>query len=343
MRTRRRVLVAGAAGVILSVCLWRVFFPDPAPDPLCEPSMQAFPAGFPDHHQINFRDAKGGQGQVQLNNDVSCYRLRIVRADGSVADLPDGIWGPLEIGTVDLYPDGRQAVLVVSSSGGSGSHTTVLDLVDPRARAIVELRLTQSYDRADPLTEVGTSDNYGDARFRLERACLERLKYRYGYLDDQMVQRDAGNMEYAEYLWARHNGPVNDGKMAVRRYPGRHPDGGFPWLRVEHCGLVFTVFFRGGVWAYDPLKNESFVVFHARDFYNSPTDLAASGQWLLINAGYEGLVLVQICDWRLRRLPVSASQIDTFEVGGGKAVVNGHITIDLITGKTRDALADPDL
>ena len=136
-------------------------------------------------------------------------------------------------------------------------------------------------------------------------------------------------MEYAEYFWARANENVTDGLMTIRRFKGRRPEIASVNDWLLDGDTVYTAFFKGAVWAYDLRKDESFVVFHPYDIYSWPTLLRKAGDWLLIGTRGEGLVLVNVKTWYLKRTKEVYLNIEQLSVTGNKIIVNESIEFEV--------------
>ncbi|MHC4982781.1 MAG: hypothetical protein ACYTF6_06390 [Planctomycetota bacterium] len=292
-----------------------------------EERMHMFSPGlFVRHLGISFRCASGGGGTVYVNKnkELADYEVAILIGDDPAVGVEiKGIDRVLEIGTVDLYGDGSQAVLVVGYSVGTGSHTTMLHLINPRLSEAVEMSLTFSHQRTQRITEVSTSKNFHDARFTTERRFLDEVKYKYGCVDEQLALEHEDDLDFAAYFWARANGGIDDGRMTLRRLPGHHPDDASVTARLRDGQVIYTAYFKGAVWGYDASSDESFVLFHPRDMYNWPVALKQSGDWLLILTGGEGCALVNLRSAYLKRVvDVKIRRLSKFVVRGNKAVID---------------------
>lgn len=286
---------------------------------------------YAEHYKLQFKESQGTSGTALIDfEDGVGYKIRIDRGNGEPTNvLCEPFWTVRQFGTVDLYDNCGQAVLVVSGFGGTGSDTVVLVMVNPQEGEAVTLSLSRSYQETCPLSVIRTSSNFDDPRFALERRFLHELKHQYGFVDEAAVLRAPDDFEYAAYFWARDNATVSDGRMAMRRLKGRHPERASVNDQLLDGDVVYTAFFKGAVWAHDKANDESFVVFHPDDMYSWPTSLHKTGDWLLVNTRGEGLALVNVRTWYLKRIDKDVNEVQRFEIVGNRAIVNSSIEVAL--------------
>jgi len=287
--------------------------------------------GRSDHYEYPFQAGPGRTGTVLIDlQERATYRIQIEWDSGERVDVPcEDVLDVTRLGSLDLYGQDDQAIVLVGAEGGTGFSTTYLGVINPRAAEVVTLALIRSHEATNPLTEVQPSANFNDSRFAAERAFLESFKHKYGYLDEEAIRWDAGNVMYAPYFWAQANGDVTDGPMTIRRLPGRHPERASVNDQLADGDIVYTAFFKGAVWAYDKDANECFVVFHPDYYYCWPTELRKAGNWLLINTRGEGLFLVDTTTWWLKRTGVHVDEVTAFTVSNGMARVNDSFALSL--------------
>ncbi len=279
---------------------------------------------------VRFQMGLEKSGAVIAERISPAYLVWIEWDSGQLVDVPcETFFNVREVGVVDLYGAGDQAVLLVTTYSGSGWHSAELRLIVPSAGKVVTLTLTESHQATEPMTNVKTSANYSDPEFVAERTFLEEFKHRYGYVDEQMVREHAGDIDYAAYFWAKANKGVTDGPITIRRLPGHHPQRASVNDQIADGDIVYTAFFKGAVWGYDKDADESFVVFHPDFYYCWPTELRKVGNWLLINTRGEGLVFVNTKSWLLKRADVNIETIASFSISGNQATVNEAFSIDL--------------
>ncbi len=232
------------------------------------------------------------------------------------------------VGTVDVEGRGDEELLVLNEDGGTGSHDEILLLVDPRDCGAAGLDITVMHQATHPVaaqTPLGRFQDLDDLRRRPERRFLNVLKYRYGYLSQDDVERDRSNPRYAYYFWARANGSVTDGPMKIRRCKGPPPSIDSVVQKLADGAVVYTADFKAGVVAYDEAKKEHYVLYHPQDLYHAPSVLKRAGPYLLIGTRGEGVAAVDLRTLSLRRLRFSGSDDDvkSLDIDGGKVYVNG--------------------
>ena len=269
---------------------------------------------------------------VAHDSEESLFNITLETPDGksmTVQECDGYSCGLKRIGLVNLYGAQGDAVLLETVDWGTGGSVTGLKVLSPWHLESIGLDLFFSAQSTNALTGEQRTANYFDPRFEKERRFLERLKWDYGFVDEAVAARKTDQLEYAPYFWAKANDEITDGRMTIRRLEGRHPDHSTIQDRLRDGSIVYTPFFKGAVWGYDESLDESFVVFHPHDMYCWPTQLFKSGDWLLINTRGEGVALVNVNTWHLKRVEYPAGDVQTFAVASGKAVIDGSPVVDL--------------
>lgn len=144
---------------------------------------------------------------------------------------------------------------------------------------------------------------------------LEKIKYEYGYLGEEEVTGQSNNPRFAYYFWKKDNGTIVDGKMIIRRYKGEDLTVSSISSQLRDGSLVYTEYFKAGVIAYDERRDEHFVLFHPE--YPHITDLKKIGPYLLIGTDGEGLAIINVETFHLKRYREYES-ISKLEVLGSK-------------------------
>jgi hypothetical protein len=259
------------------------------------------------------------------------WEARVRRADGSGETLEKTTGALTAAATADLHGDGTRDALWVLESGGTGMTIEELHLYCARARKPLVLTLTFTHDATQPVPGQVQSDELERADFVLESALLDRVKRQHGYISDADLAARPDDARYAFYFWARDNAGLADGApMKLRRFRGRPAFGASAEDSLVIGGVSFIAYFKGGVIAYDPVADRHWVVFHPKDPYDWPTRLALAGDVLVIGTRGEGLALVRLSNFALRRLAVPGyDSIDSLAVTDSTVTVNGATTVAL--------------
>jgi len=98
-------------------------------------------------------------------------------------------------------------------------------------------------------------------------------------------------------------------------------------IEDRYCGFISEV----GVVDYDEESNEHFVLFHPDDMYSWPTVLKLIGSYLLIGTRGEGLAIINLQSFYLKRYRLSPpnDEIGSLQVLDSQIVVNEQEKIDL--------------
>jgi hypothetical protein len=256
--------------------------------------------------------------------------LKIVWDDGTTVPVPyDALYGLAAFGAVDLYGERDQAIVLVSEYEASAWYGATVHVLNPRTGQVVSLGLDQSLNSMTPQTFVRPSENYNDPTHDRERRFLESMKDDFGYRSEEDIAADPDNLNYAIYFWGQANGEITDGGMTLRRFPGSPGCLGNELARMVDGDVTYTAHFKGAVWAYDAAADESFVVFHPDNPYCWPTELRKSGDWLAVNTRGEGVMLINVKTWYLKRTDIHVETITDFSVPSRVATINGSAPIDL--------------
>ncbi len=251
-------------------------------------------------------------------------RVELRWADGTVTPIACDFWEGNEnkVALVDLYAPSDQAIVLFSASIGTGGYGVGLTMINPKTGQFVELDLTQVYNPMNVLTKQSPSANYDKPQFAAERAYLEELKYTHGFCTDATtIATESDPFVYAVHRWGVANGEITEGVMRTERIPGQHRQTGNP-ATVLSGPITYSAFFKGAVWAYDADADESFVVFCADIPFI--TEIYLDGDWLLIDSDHEGLAIVNVTTWQLRRLGIYVDEVTDFAVNeeAGTATIN---------------------
>ena len=170
---------------------------------------------------------------------------------------------------------------------------------------------------------LGWSRNADDPLYAAEREFLEKIKYAYDYIPEDVILAQPDNPKYAVHFWGKDNGKVDEGRLIVRRYKGRPVMGlseGQPWW--EEGSVVFARSSRGSLFAYDGEADEHFLLFHCDNKYNGPSVLAKQDSWLLVGLWGEGLVAVNLEDYYLKRFNSVKGTVGKIEVSGSEIIID---------------------
>lgn len=293
-----------------------------------EPYMQ-------NHYEVKFKENGKETGLVTFDrrNGID-WEVTIKRGHSDYVKLPAVLLSQIikQIGTIDLSGKGNEDVFVVMWDGGTGFHSIPLIMINPQRLEHVELNLTFAHDPSDPITDVHVSDNYHRQDFQSEREFLERIKYEYGFIDEQEIRKQSNNPEFAYYFWKKENGKVEDGTIAIRKYKGRPPQGK-PSVTDElrEDNIIYKAYFKAGVIAYDESTDEHYVLFHPEIYYAWPIALRKIGPYLLICTRGEGIIIINTRSLYLKRfsdLTCSEEDFEKLEVMGSRVRIQAEIELD---------------
>lgn len=233
-----------------------------------------------------------------------------------------------EIGTVDLDGSGNFDVFVVLADGGTGYNSTSLNLINLRNAAIVGMTIGNSRDKANPVSDLSTTDNFNDPKFRKEKDFLSKIKGKYGYVSAGDIDKQSDKPANAYSMWVKENRNVKDGKLTIRKYKGAPTD-----LSSRNDVLIdgpisYLAMFKGGVIAYDQSSNEHYVLYYPSNMYNEPTTLKKYGSYLFIGTNGDGLVIVNLANLNLKRAG-QADVIEKLEFVGTKLRINDSQLVEL--------------
>lgn len=258
--------------------------------------------------------------------------MTIKKGDGTVTQIEDRYVGIIsEAGTVDLSENENEDIFFVAESGGTGGHLISLSLVNIKKKELIRLSLWFSSQATEAVTQVSTSDYFFGEDFQREEEFLESIKYEYGYIGEKEINEEVGNPDFAYYFWAKDNGSIEDGRMNSRRYKGKHKTRASINDELRKNGITYTAYFKAGVVAYDEESSEHFVLFHPDDIYSWPTVLRLIDPYLLIGTRGEGLAIINLQSFHLKRYRLSPpnDEVMSMEVLHSKIVVNEQEKIDL--------------
>lgn len=223
-----------------------------------------------------------------------------------------------------IFNDNLEEVFFAGLDGGTGSHTVSLYLLKPSIPALVSLSLQFSHQATEPLPVLKRSPNFYTSHFQQERKFLETMKYDYGVFDQKKINQNKNNPDFACYFWARDNANISNGAMKIRKFSGTPAELNSINDKCEDGGMVYTAYFKGPVVAYDVVKNEHFILFHPRDMYAWPTVLKKEGHFLIIGTRGEGLALIDLGNFHLRRYSFGNENDDvkSLKISDRKIIVN---------------------
>jgi len=289
----------------------------------------------PNKFEVQFKEDGRKTGIVifESNKDNFRWQITIEKGDGTVTQIiEDEYYGFIsEVGVVDLSENENEDIFFVSESGGTGGHLIALSLINIKKEELMRLSLWFSSQATEAVTQVSTSDYFFAEDFQKEEEFLESIKYEYGYIGEEEINEEADNPDFAYYFWAKDNGKIEDGRMNIRRYKGKRKTRASIEDELRKDGITYTAYFKGGVVAYDEESNEHFVLFHPDDMYSWPTVLRLTGPYLLIGTRGEGLAVINLQSFHLKRYRLSPpnDEVRSLEVRDSKIVVNEQEKIDL--------------
>ncbi len=284
--------------------------------------------------EIQFKENGRKTGIVifESNKDNFCWEITIKKGDGTVTKIEDRYYGFIsEAGVVDLSENENEDIFFVSKSGGTGGHLISLSLINIQKEELIRLSLWFSSQATEAATQVSMSDYFFAEDFQRQEEFLESIKYEYGYIGEKEINEETDNPDFAYYFWAKDNGNIEDGRMNIRRYKGRRKTRASIMDELRKGGITYTAYFKGGVVAYDGESNQHFVLFHPDNMYSWPTVLRLIGSYLLIGTRGEGLAIINLQSFHLKRYRLSPpnDEVRSLEVLHSKIVVNEQEKIDL--------------
>ena len=285
--------------------------------------------------EVQFKENGKKTGIVifESNKDNFYWEITIKKGDGTVTQIiEDEYYGFIsEIGVVDLSENENEDIFFVSQSGGTGGHLISLSLINIKKEELIRLSLWFSSQASEAVTQVSTSDYFFGEDFQREEEFLESIKYEYGYIGEKEINEEIDNPDFAYYFWAKDNGNIEDGRMNIRRYKGRRKTRASIEDELRKGGITYTAYFKGGVVAYDQESNEHFVLFHPDNMYSWPTVLRLIGSYLLIGTRGEGLAIINLQSFHLKRYRLSPpnDEVRSLEVLHSQIIVNEQEKIDL--------------
>lgn len=284
--------------------------------------------------EVQFKEngKKTGIVVFESNKDNFYWEITIKKGDGTVTQIEDRYVGIIsEAGTVDLSENENEDIFFVGESGGTGGHLISLSLINIKKEELIRLSLWFSSQASEAVTQVSRSDYFFGEDFKREEEFLESIKYEYGYTGEKEINEEIDNPDFAYYFWAKDNGRTEDGRINIRRYGGQHETRASVNDELRKGGITYTAYFKAGVVAYDEESNEHFVLFHPDDMYSWPTVLKLIGPYLLIGTRGEGLAIINLQSFHLKRYRLSPpnDEVGSLEVLHSQIVVNEQEKIDL--------------
>jgi len=288
----------------------------------------------PNKFEVQFKEDGKKTGIVifESNKDDFCWEITIKKGDGTVTQIKDRYVGIIsEVGVVDLSDNENEDIFFVAESGGTRGHLISLGLINIQKEELIELSLWFSSQATEAVTQVSTSDYFFAEDFQRQEEFLESIKYEYGYIGEKEINEQVDNPDFAYYFWAKDNGSIENGRINIRRYKGQHETGASINDELRKGGIAYTAYFKGGVVAYNEESNEHFVLFHPEDMYSWPTVLRLIGPYLLIGTRGEGLAIINLQSFHLKRYRLSPpnDEVRSLQVLHSKIVVNEQKKIDL--------------
>jgi len=289
----------------------------------------------PSKFEVQFKENGRKTGIVifESNKDNFHWEITIKKGDGTVTQIIEHkYYGFIsEVGTVDLSENENEDIFFVSESGGTGGHLISLSLINIQKEELIRLSLWFSSQATEAATQVSRSDYFFGKDFQREEEFLKSIKYEYGYIGEKEINEEIDNPDFAYYFWAKDNGSIEDGRMNIRRYKGKNETRASINDELRKGGITYTAYFKAGVVAYDEESNEHFVLFHPDDMYSWPTVLRLIGPYLLIGTRGEGLAIINLQSFHLKRYRLSPpnDEVGSLEVLHSKIVVNEQKKIDL--------------
>ncbi len=289
----------------------------------------------PNKFEVQFKENGKKTGIVifESNKDNLYWEITIRKGDGTVTKIiEDRYIGPIsEIGVVDLSENENEDIFFVAESGGTGGHLISLSLINIQKEELIGLSLWFSSQATEAVTQVSRSDYFFAEDFQREEGFLESIKYEYGYIGEKEINEEIDNPDFAYYFWVKDNGSIEDRRMNIRRYTGKNETRASIMDELRKGAITYTAYFKAGVVAYDEESNEHFVLFHPDDMYSWPTVLRLIGPYLIIGTRGEGLAIINLQSFHLKRYRLSPPNDDvrSLEVLYSKIVVNEQEKIDL--------------
>ncbi len=207
----------------------------------------------------------------------------------------------LDIGVLNLRGEGDEDIFFAGKQSGSDFHITQLSLLNTKQLSLITLSMRFDDQKTHPISVVKRSENFSQELLKPESDFLEKVKFEYGYLDQQMIEQDSANPKYAFYFWAKDNVNLVNGTVKTRSYQGSVSDLGKTTDQWEENGIEYVAYKMGPVIAYNKSKNEHVVLYHPNSMYHWPTVLRKVNEYLVIGTKGEGLIVIDLRNFRFKR------------------------------------------
>lgn len=234
----------------------------------------------------------------------------------------------------DVDDDGAKEIFFVWHKGGGegtveGDYTTFC-LYDLQKKALFAIRFErQAWPY--PLYPIPKfSANANLPQNKTYRSWLEKKGYDLGLIEKTTIDPD--NPAFALSLWFAQNGPMKNGPVQLREYPGPILWGTPLEAEVSDPGITWKAFQRGPVLGYDRAREVYYVVYAPERMQHWAKALAADSQFLWIGTRGDGLIRYDKAAKTLKQIlkagPVQLPQsISSLRVKGDKLIINRTLTL----------------
>jgi hypothetical protein len=252
------------------------------------------------------------------DNRYSLFSIKVLKKNRILMNFDiDGIIN--NIGIVNNISNSKN-VLLTSISGASGI-STAMTMIDLKMKDYIFLEFGNPYWN-EP--DIHRSDNFYLFEYQEAANFLEKLKYDLNFFDEEFLKKNDKNPKYIFENWLRLNDKTDFGKINFINYPGIFLSESTIIDELEIDGKKFTAFFKGGVVVNDKNNNEYFVLFAPHGYYCWPTVLLEYNGYLIIGTRGEGLVIVNLNYYVLKRydLGENFNNVDSISISNGYILIN---------------------
>ena len=232
----------------------------------------------------------------------------------------------LDIGYVKL-DNSSSNILIITGIGGSGGAGKIFNLINLENMKLI----TFSYLKmGQQLPDVTRSKNFFD--LNIESDFIEKLKYEYGYIDEEYIKKNTNNPNLLMEVWRFYNNEINNGKITIFTYqeiPKYFNDAG-EHSKLETDEMIFTAYHKSGVIAYNKTDKTYFVIFVPKDSYSWIQTIEKYKNYLLLGTGLEGLAIINLNSLVLKRIDLGKNYNDVKNISVNKdqILINGKKTIE---------------
>lgn len=248
-------------------------------------------------------------------NKFSCTILNL-NTDNKLNFDVEGQW-MIDIGKAILNNSSTN-ILIRTGIGGSGGAGCIINLINFESLKFINLYFIQL---GQELPTIDRSDNFYD--LREESAFVEKLKYEYGFFDEESLKNNSNPDKMFE-VWKYNNNEIQNGKITINIYKGTPEYAAGITTTLETDDLFLTAYFKSGVIAKNKKDNSYFVIFVPKFSYCWIQTMEKYKEYIILGTGGEGLAIINLNSLELKRIDLGEDYNDVKKI----SVVNDRITIN---------------